>query len=243
MPVTNPSGSRPLFGPAKRADVWAPSGAGPAPPVVPAFVRRTGAVVQTTSLAAISVPVAAGTDPGDTLIGIVKIGSGHGITSVADSRGNAWAIDVSATSGGPSAFLIRSNPATPLQAGDTITITMTLASSAVEAVVNEYSGVGVGPPDKSATVVGASGTTVTVGPTTPTAADHELVVSAVAIGSGSSAIVAPAGYTERPSGIAGTNYADAADITDQPAGSTPQATWQWSTASVPCAVIATYQAG
>jgi hypothetical protein len=96
-----------------------------------AHIATIGTATATTAVSSLAITLTAGAASGHTVVGAVVWESSSGTipgVSVTDSRGNTWAADVSAGAGGNvtvACAIIRARVATALQAGDTVTITIT----------------------------------------------------------------------------------------------------------------------
>lgn len=107
-------------------------------------------------------------------------GSSMSLTTIADSKGNSWTIDLN-TAGSTTALAIcRSVLTVALVPGDTITIVCTGGTIArLVAAASEWTGLVGSTPDKTATAFAASGTSPASGSTATTAHANELLFGAV----------------------------------------------------------------
>jgi hypothetical protein len=203
---------------------------------VAAFTSATGATSET-------VTVERDTLPDSTLIGTIKNVGTSRVSSVTDSKGNTWRLEFQrAGTTAPACCLVYCQHATPLVAGDTITVTYTVSNAHHAILINEYAKRGY--TLLATTTQAASGTTATSQAITASgpAAAGQLAVSAIAVAVAgtqtfSIADAIPTDMNLRQRAPTGTAIADALIKS----AVTPQLTWQWSAAQNAWMIIATYQ--
>lgn len=169
------------------------------------------------------------------------------ITSCVDSRGNTYTTtpDAGINAGTTVAVaVLRGRVTTPLQAGDTITITISTSRTRWALQADEFDDINTSPLDKTATTTGTGVTNLTTGTTAATAQADELVYAVFGFGQGRTVTV-PGGWT------AGPKVETTAGSTDRAlqvahryvtATGTQEGTLTISTASTYAAAIATYRA-
>lgn len=196
-----------------------------------AFIKR----ILTTSGTGTTSPNVTVATQGSTnkLIMFVSTGSSTTLTSVADSQGNTWAVDVATTTGGRNVAIASSSSTHALSTSDTFTITIS-GAGAFSAACYEYDAVlGF---DKSSSAVGSAITTLATGSTATLAQAEELVVTTAGVGSNVT-FTTPGGFTNRVSGQLTGALADLA-VNSTAAQS---ATWSWSVSANAAVAIATYR--
>lgn len=167
------------------------------------------------------------------------------ISSVTDGRSNTYTTRAQAGTGSPTAscMLLQAPVTTALQAGDTITVTITGARVRWCLEANAFGSVGAFDQTQQ-TDAGASSTSLTTGATPATTYPSELDIAVFAFGAGRT-ITVPAGWT-----ATGASVETAAGSTDralqtiyQPVSATgaQTGTLTLNTASTYSAAIATFQ--
>jgi hypothetical protein len=207
--------------------------------------------VQNAGATAVSVTVTAAVVAGHTLFGAICWESTAGtvptITSITDSRGNTWTTtpDVSVNAGTTLALaIIRARVTTALQAGDTITITISASRSRWAIQVDEFDDVNTAPLDKTASNAPGSAAALSSGVTAATTQAYELDYVALGFGTGRTVTI-PSGWS------GGAQVATSAGSTDRAlqviwrytsGAGTQEGTLALSSASTYGGVIGTYKA-
>lgn len=149
-------------------------------------------VVQGAGSANTVVTLTAGAPAGALVAVAIGHATNNAIAGVTDSRGNTYAIDKAVGASAINAVVATSILATPLVAGDTLTITTAGAIGARCWDVEAFAGLLASPLDQTA---GATGSGTTPGATTPaTTQADELVLAVVGINAATS-FAAGSGYT------------------------------------------------
>lgn len=190
---------------------------------------RSFTKVENAATATSTVSVTAAVPTGHTLIGVIcwesSAGSVPTITSVTDSRGNTWTTtpDVSVNAATTLAVaIIHARVTTALQAGDTITITISGGTRSRWCTqIDEFDDVNATTPkDKSASNAPGSSAALSSGVTTATAQAYELLYAAFGFGSGRTVTI-PAGWS------GGAQVVTSAGSTERAL----QAVWKYATAT------------
>ena len=128
---------------------------------------------------------------GDTVLGAVvwsqDAPSIPTVSSIVDSRGNTYVVDVGAGTGNSTAscVIFRGTIETALQIGDTITVTIAQARVRWALAADRVSGLADDPLDKTAATDAGSSSSLSTGTTAATAQDDEFLYAAFAFGRGS----------------------------------------------------------
>jgi len=128
---------------------------------------------------------------GDTVLGAVvwsqDAPSIPTVSSIVDSRGNTYVVDVGAGTGNSTAscVIFRGTIETALQIGDTITVTIAQARVRWALAADRVSGLADDPLDKTAATDVGSSSSLSTGTTAATAQDDEFLYAAFAFGRGS----------------------------------------------------------
>lgn len=101
-------------------------------------VVATGRAASSTTT--LTLTVAAGATVGNTVLVAAGGGGGSYVTSVTDSRGNTYVLDLATTTAPHTINVARTHVTTALQVGDTITLHYSLAITALVAIAYEYTG-------------------------------------------------------------------------------------------------------
>jgi hypothetical protein len=170
-------------------------------PIAPSFVKVVGQNSLATSSATLVVTLTGAVPVGDLIVlGITGNGNGQ-LTSVVDSKGNAWNLDnnTTSTTGGQVASVVVT---TAMVAGDTITLNGTTAITSRQAIAAQFTGVSPsGWFDKLASTSNTS-TTPNSGLTPATSQANEIVVGLIepVTATAASITAADATFTEIGSG-------------------------------------------
>jgi hypothetical protein len=220
-------------------------------------VATIGTATAITAVSSLAIPVTAAVPTGRTVIGAVAWESTAGtiptISSITDSRGNTWTVTPDAAAGGASnvtvaTVIIRARITTALQAGDTVTVTISSGTrTRWVAQLDHFDDVNTSPLDKTAHNDNpGSSTALSTGATTATAQNYELLVAAFAFGlPAARTVTIPGGWS------GGAQVATAAGSTNRAlqlvwqysaATGTQQGTITLDAASTYCGAIATYKA-
>lgn len=186
---------------AARSSTWAVDRDAPPPPTdgyaTPTFIKAwTAANSASSATIALTVP-AGGVAAGHTVIvGLNANGTGT-LNSVDDDRGNLWTIDrnSTATTGGQ---VVSGIITTPLQAGDTITVTGASSIAGRVAVAAEFSGIADTGAYDQEIATSATSATPNSGDTPDTTQTHELVLGFIAPANASAGVITgiDGSYTE-----------------------------------------------
>lgn len=210
----------------------------------------TGTVNASNTVGAVT--LAAGARVGQTVVGAIAWESSGGtiptISSVVDSRGNTWATEVTAGGGGNTTValaIFRTRVTTALQAGDTITVTLTTARVRWAMQYDTFSEPLPSALDKTAQNNNpGSATSLVSGTTAATTQPYELVYAAFGMGAARSPSI-PAGWSGTPSVETSAGSADRAlQVIYQytSAAGAQQAPLTLGVASTYAACVATYKA-
>ncbi|WP_149264301.1 hypothetical protein [Actinomadura sp. K4S16] len=181
------------------------TGTGSTPPET-GHVARLGASTVETSSTTGSITVGSAVPAGETVIGAVAwtndVTSPPTVTAATDSRGNSYTVDVAAGTGNTtvSEAILRGTIVTPLQAGDTITVTISAARIRWCLTFDHFSHQldAADPLDQTAANHNpGSATALTTGTTPATSQPDELLYAAFGFGVGRT-IGIPAGWTGGP---------------------------------------------
>lgn len=163
-------------------------------------VATVGTKIQSASATTVSLTLTAGVAVGHALIVGAAWESAAGvvptITSIADSRGNAYTVEESANAGVTVAVaIIRARVTTALQAGDTITITVSASRSRWLLQADDFDDLKTAPLDVHAgNSTGASSASCTTGTTANTTQAGELLYALWAFGPGRT-VTLPQGWS------------------------------------------------
>jgi len=159
------------------------------------YVQSNSASPSTT-VSSIAVPFTNAQTAGDFIAVGVSWGSGVSISSITDTKGNAYTLAVGPTtfSGAASAIYYAKNIAAAAAGANTVTVTFSAATGTPDLRVAEYSGVNTTSPlDVTAVSTGTSATSDSGSATTTNANDLLIGINAVLSGTQS----AGTGYTSR----------------------------------------------
>ena len=117
---------------------WRP-GRSKAAAAPPGFVQVVGTAHSAGSATTLAIPVSVTTTAGNTVLVGVRAAS-RSVTSVTDSKSNAYTVDVNQTVT-PSVHIARAHLTAALASGDTITVHLASATTAVWAGAAEYAGI------------------------------------------------------------------------------------------------------
>jgi hypothetical protein len=221
----------------------------PSVPTPTPFIDTIGNLSVAGATATITVPILSPAYVGNTLIGVAKGSSSYIVSSVTDSQGNNWTVDVQGTgAGGPTDAVIRSIITKPLSTTDTVTITLSnSAGTNIAAIINQYQGIWATKDIGYSTASSTSVTTTTITSPNPTQYANELIISSVATGGASGQSL---GFTVSSAQVAMTLRAqvpaspglDNLAIADGLAvgNITPAVKWTWPTSETVSAVLASY---
>src|SRR6185503_4176624 len=166
------------------------------------FVKNVGtAAIGTSNGGSVSVTLGAGISvvAGNTVLVSFAVDPKNGAVSCADSKANAYTVDVDLTNGsginGVRTAICRSMLTTALVPGDTITVSHPNTQDRAMSV-NEFTG-GVLVVDQTATGTGTSASPSTA--TANTTLANELLLGAIAVEASGQVFTAGAGYTALPS--------------------------------------------
>lgn len=175
-----------------------------------AHLGTIGTKTQNTGASSVSITLTAGAPVGSTvLVGIVwEAGGGAGvpaISSVSDSRSNSYSTTPDVTAGGAlnstvAGAVLRTRVTTALQAGDSITVTVSGGTRSRWAMqADAFDDVNASPLDKTTTTgnTSPSSATPSTGTTAVTSQPRELVYCIFGFGSGRTVTV-PTGWTDGP---------------------------------------------
>lgn len=211
------------------------------------FVQVTGSVSVGATQDTVPMPVTAAAAAGNTLIAVVKGSLGASCSSVSDTAGNTWTVDVSSGGSGPTVAIARSVLDYPLGTSDTITALLSSSSAFNTAMTAcEYAG-GYGAPDVTYAASLASGTSWTVTASSATSRAGELVAAGIGLGGypAQSGGFTVTGGTPAPAlrvqASASPGLDNAAQADGTAAGTlTPSVSWAWLDSESAVAVIASY---
>ncbi len=197
------------------------------------FVQTLGSASGTTSGNVLAATLTASMTAGDSVV--VAIGTnGATVSSVSDSKGNTYVLEVTASNSTIGKAVIATCKApTPLVSGDTVTVHLAVATAAVFFVVEEYVALGAVDQTGVNSGTGTSGSVVTTGATVAT---NEV---AIAVWTTSGSITGPtatAPFTRRNTVNTQTTIQDR----DLSATGTITAAFSWTTSRSYCAAIATF---
>src|SRR5579875_3705918 len=215
-----------------------------------AFVQEAGAGAFNSGTAAstFTVSISSATTAGNTLVLLVKTSSGATLTSVSDTQGNSWAVDLAgAGSTGPNSAAAHAYLTTALGTTDSVTFTISAAENGVVAELAELSGVvQTSPLDVTAVdAPTAKAGTISIGPTgSAQAGDIALTMAAEGGTAPANPLVwtVPSGWTEvAPAGAGTANFMDGA-VQVFASGGAVSATWSVSrTNQLMSGLIVTYR--
>lgn len=171
------------------------------------------------------------TTQGNTLILVIRNLSSGNVTSVADSKGNTYSVNVKTTAGTTNIAIASARLATALTASDTVTVTST---TNFNAQAYEFSGISVF--DKSVSATGSAITSLASGSTATLSNANELVVTGVGNSTGET-YTPPAGYTEE---LPPTTTAIDMAFKNVTATTAVSATWSWNNSAAGAVAIATF---
>lgn len=143
------------------------------------YVKETANNTKNSAGTTLVLTVAAAPTAGNRLVMRVVGDSGVAVSSIADSRSNAWTVDVTNSTAPKANICSTAQNTAALQAGDTITITFNGSCTQAAAIVDEFFGAGA--VDKTATGT-ASGTNRSAGTTATLTQADELVIGCFALG-------------------------------------------------------------
>jgi len=189
-----------------------------------AHIGRIGTGTVTTASATGTITVTSGVPSGATVIIGVVWESGAGtipsVTSIADTRGNTYMVDEDAGGSGNVTLalaILRGRVTTPLQVGDTITVTIGTTRTRWALVAEAFDDLSATPLDQTAANDNpGSATSLATGTTATTTQASELVVAVFGFGPGRTVTI-PAGWS------GGTHVETAADSVNRAV----QLTWQY----------------
>lgn len=202
------------------------------------FVRILSTATTETSSSTLVATMTAAMSAGNQIVVVCKSSGSKLITGFADSHGNTYTVDGTFTPTGPAVGLCSClTPGTVLGIGDTVTMTISAATTSKGMVVAEYSGL------VTLDQTGTNGTTSsvtagTVAATGATTSPGEVAIVGFATGTGSGAFTATAPFTGRANDTA--FYSHLLDQSGLGFGTTVSAAFTWGGATTYAAVIATY---
>ena len=208
------------------------------------FIQRVGTVGSNATVSSITITIGASitTAIGNTLVLNCRGGGNNLLTSVSDSKGNTWVVDLTAAPNSATVLGIASCYLTSqLVTGDTITATFAAASAGKGVAVHEFSGIaGTSRKDVSVVAGGSTNTTGSVGPTSTLNYSNELVYTAVSVNGSQASWTQPAGYSQISAALGSFNYTSAAYLID--ADKTAKSvTWSWPSTGIWVMGIVTYR--
>lgn len=207
------------------------------------FVQQVGLAGNFNTISSLAVPITNNTTQGNTIIGIVKTGSGAPVSSVTDTQGNTWTVDVQSALSGPSATIIRCYLKTALTTANIVTVNFT-SNNGNCVILCEYTG-------KYATIdelsksQGGSPTSATLTASNALQSSTDLVVAGIGTGGNTNQTSialssgVPSNMLRRSQGPSGFNVIAQADGLSA-ANTAPSASWSWTSAATYGVVLGAY---
>jgi PKD repeat protein len=210
-----------------------------------------GASATSAASFALALPSGAGTVAGRHLVVayLFSGSSGESVTSVADSKGNTYRIDVAKANVGSSGLnvvIASAKIASPISAGDTVTVTQSTDSTYHAMQVYEFDNLApTSWVDKTATGNNSkAATSVTTSTTATTAQASEVIVAVVGFGDKPATLTSSSGWTDSDTVVAGpTTKQKSLAVAAREVTSTGNFAYsgQLSTASQSVSALATYR--
>lgn len=209
-----------------------------------AYVQEVGKQAAGVTASSVVVTLSASAALGHLIIARAVCASGQNVSSVTDSRGNTWTVDVVGSAGPKVALASTGQNVAALQSGDTVTVNFSGSANQSAAIIDEFSGLDTSASrvDKTATGT-ATGTSRDAGTTATTTQADELVVGCFGGGALETTFTPGAGFTRFTTDFlndAGTSVEGEYQIVSATGAYQPTATG----ASFPTdGVVATYKGG
>lgn len=178
-----------------------------------AFVQQAGVQYYTGASTSLAIQPSAGVQQGHTLFAAIKTSAAATVSSVTDTQGNSWAVDLGVNPGSSANMVLaRAFIDHALTTSDTITVNLGASVGGDLVQLLEFAGLSRSPLDQSATA-DAINTSLSVGPTGTITRSPELFLTCCARGGNPSAVTwtPPSSYTELPTGLAGSGNEDMID--------------------------------
>lgn len=170
-----------------------------------AYVQEVGKGQQAGAGSTLVVTVASAPAANSLVVGRVCVDGGQTVSSVADTRGNTWLVDIQTTAGPCASIISTTQQVAKLQASDTITVTLGGSTGQTAAIFDEFSGVDTSATRVDKTATGSAATTARdAGTTAATTQNDELVVGCFVIGNTETSLTAGATYSDFTTKFTGT---------------------------------------